>query len=330
MEKLDVLYICDDKFAKIAGISITSLFENNPFEDIAITVYLLLVQVSPHNKKRFEMLARQYHQTIHIMDAENVLREMLNMNIAAYRGSIMTNLRLHFEQFVPDCVQRILYLDCDTIICSSLKEILHIDMKGKLLGMVMDAYGKLLKRAYHLNGAYYNAGVLLINCDKWRNEHWQNRIDMYIQQYGDKLSHPDQDLYNIVCRSEIVKLPVRYNFQTVHRMYSERLYFRYLADEDYYCADEIGEARKRPVILHMVRALGCNPWNEKSNHPDNLIFSHYENLSPWKDGYRAPLQQDFFIRLECFLYKLLPLRCFFPISVTAIKIILFIDRRNKY
>ena len=52
MKELNVLYICDDVFAPIAGVSLTSLFENNSNTQISITVYLLWVGVSSR-KYRF-------------------------------------------------------------------------------------------------------------------------------------------------------------------------------------------------------------------------------------------------------------------------------------
>lgn len=330
MEKLDVMYICDDSFAQIAGISLTSLFENNPSEDLTVTVYLLLVQVSAQNRRRFEMLAQKYHQTIHMLDAEHIFLEITQLNIATYRGSAMTNLRLHFERFIPKSVHRLLYLDCDTIICDSLTEIAHFDMKHKLLGMVLDAYGHLLKKADSAITRYHNAGVLLIDCDKWRKERWQSRIDAFICQNGAGLSHPDQDIYNIVCKEEIALLPIRYNFQPVHRMYSDKLYFRYLADADYYPASEIDAARKRPAIIHMLRVLGSNPWHENSHHPDSPLFAHYEGISFWREGRRIPPKKDVFIQAECLLQKILPAGCFFPISVFAVKIVLAADKHNKY
>lgn len=330
MEKMDLLYICDNAFAELAGISLTSLFENNQNSKFDITVYLLTVDVSEENKQNFSILAQKYNHIVKIIDVKEILIEIQQLDIATYRNSAMTNIRLYFERFVPDNVQRLLYLDCDTIICDSLEELFRFDLSGKLLGMVLDAYGVILNRTQEKNSAYYNAGVILIDCNKWRREQWSVKIIEYIRQYGADFSHPDQDIYNIVCKDDIIKLPIRYNFQTVHRMYSEKLFFRFLAPNEYYSEIEIAEARERPSIVHMIRTLGSNPWNSKRYHPDNSLFRYYKNHSLWRHTPMVQVKSDFFIRIERILYKILPSRFFFPISLCAIKIAQHIDLKNKY
>lgn len=330
MQKLDVLYMCDNAFAQIAGISLTSLFENNPSDEIALTVYLLLVQVSDENHQKFVNLANRYHQTIHLIDAAEAFVEISGENISTYRGSAMTNLRLYFDRFLPDSVQRILYLDCDTLICGSLSDLPHFDMNGKMLGMVLDAYGKLMKSPHSKGLSYYNAGVLLIDCAKWREGQWSSRILEYIRLFGARFPHPDQDIFNILCQKEIIPLPICYNFQTVHRMFSEKLYFRHLAARDYYAKEEISAARKKPVVLHMIRTFGSNPWNCNNIHPDTPLFSYYKEKSPWKEMPPVPLQQDFILRTEQKLYTRLPRWLFFPLSLWAIGIVQRIHKGNTY
>lgn len=329
MEKLDVLYMCNNRFAGIAGISLTSLFMNNRRENISITVYLLLVNVSIENRQRFDTLARQFHQTIHLIDCGNVYQELQDGNIPAYRGSSMTNLRLYFDRFVPDSVERLLYLDSDTLICASLSELSHIDMHGKMLGMGFDAYGRQFT-SHRCPENYYNAGVLLIDCSQWRSGRWYTRIMDYMEKNTVHFSHPDQDIFNIICREEILTLPIKYNFQTVHRLYSDKTYFRSLAPKKYYSIQEIEEARDKPAVLHMIRSLGCNPWNYKSSHPDTALFLQYKAVSLWNDMPESPVKQDAVISVERFLYKVLPPSVFLPLSLLAIKLVQKVDKSNKY
>lgn len=330
MDQIDVLYMCDDSFAPIAGVSMTSLFENNPSDKIAVTVYLMVINVSEENWKRFSLLAQKYHQTIHIIDAAAAYEDLCKTDIPTYRGSAMTNLRLYFDRYVPKTVSRLLYLDCDTLICGSLTMLSLFNMDGKLLGMVKDAYGSLLKRTRGDTASYYNAGVLLIDCNRWRSELWTAKIQEYISQNCVHLTHPDQDIYNIVCKKEIISLPICCNFQTVHRMYSDQVYFHCMPSTNYYPVDEIAVARRSPLILHMIRTLGGNPWNCGCIHPDRMIFLHYKEISLWKNVPEFPIKNDPIISIEKVLYKVLPPQFFFPISLWAIRIIQTIDKNNTY
>lgn len=318
MNSLDIIYICDNGFAEVAGISILSLFENNPKEQISLKVHILGVQISQVNKQRFERLGKQYGQTVEVLDATEQYKKIQKLNLSSYRGSEMTNLRLHFDQMISNEIQRVLYIDCDTIVCGKLQGLCDFELNGKLLGMVYDAYGKILNE--EKDSAYYNAGVLLIDCERWRREHWCEKIENFIASNTRKLVHPDQDVFNIVCKNEIEVLPMNYNLQVVHREYSERLYFRYLAPETYYTKEEVQDACENPAILHMIRYLGTNPWyTDGKLHPDYQQFQKYKMQSEWAENRATVMKTYFVIRCERMLHKILPKRVFFPISIAAIR-----------
>ena len=326
----NVLYMCDDSFAPIAGISITSLFESHRETKASITVFLLEVNVSEKNKEKFLRLAEQYHQKIILIDAAKALEEIEKLNIASYRGSSMTNLRLCFERFIPENVDKLLYLDCDTLICRPIAELADFDMQGNLLGMVLDAYGAVLDQKEKREAVYYNAGVLLIDCIKWRREHWTEKIMDYIRERGAQFSHPDQDIFNIICRKEIIRLPLDYNFQVVHRVYSDQLFFRWLAPRRYYSASEIKAVRVNPRILHMVRIFGCNPWHENNSHPDKEVFEKNKNISLWRDMKMQQMENNGLIMVEKLLFSILPKCVVFPISIWTIRFIQNLDLFSGY
>ena len=319
VKELSVLYITDEKFAPLVGVSVTSLFKNNPVECIVLTVYILTTNMSMKNQAKFTDLAKNYEQTIHIINVGGELERIEKLNLSKYRGSAMTNLRLCFDKFIPQQVQRMLYVDADTIICGSIEELVDFDMQGKMLGMVHDAYGKIIADKGHEGDAYYNAGVILFDCVKWRKGMWRKRIIRYINHNGAQFAHPDQDIYNILCKKEIVCLPIRYNFQPIHQMYSDKVVCSHLGRYDYYSKEEIAEGRDDPAILHMVRVFGRNPWHKKNVHPFDAQYKRYKALSPWKKYPDDKIKISFAIRSEIWLHKLLPESIFFPISLFAIR-----------
>ena len=320
MKELSVLYVTDEKFAPIVGVSVTSLFENNPADEIALTVYILTTDMGPENQSCFEWLEEKYKQKIHIIGVGEQLKKIERLNLAQYRGSAMTNLRLCFDKFIPQHVQRLLYVDADTIICGNVGHLADMEMEDKMLGMVYDAYGDIIADAEHKNDAYYNAGVILIDCEKWRKGMWRKRIIKYINHYGAQFAHPDQDIFNIVCRSEIIRLPICYNFQPVHHIYKDKLFLRYLGKNQYYSASEISKGRRAPVILHLVRTYGRNPWHENNNHPFNEIYQEYKNNSFWNKYPEEKKRVGIVISVEVMLEKILPASVFFPLSLKAIQI----------
>lgn len=317
MKTINVMYMCDNGFAPIAGVSITSLFKNNL--ENSIKVYLLAVDINEENCNKFINLAEDFGQEIDIIDAKKELMEIKKLGLSLYRGSAMTNLRLYFERLIPLDIERLIYIDCDTIVSQSLEELMGYDMQEKMLGMVLDAYADLINIYRYKKNPYYNAGVILIDCMKWRKEKWEEKIIKFIKYKRIDFLHPDQDIYNIVCKDEISCLPIKYNFQPVHRIYPESIYFKYLSKEEYYAEDEIREARENPYIIHMIRVLGENPWHCSSKHPDKEIFDKYMLESKWRDMERKKIKISIVIKIERVLNKILPKRIFFPVSLLGIK-----------
>lgn len=331
MKKLNIIYIFDNYFSDVAGVSLTSLLYNNPVDEIELTIYLLTVNLDGANLEKINKIKKESRQRIIVIDASKTYEKILQLGLTSYRGSAMTNLRLYFNELVPIVdLERMLYIDCDTIVCDSLNELADFDMKHKLMGMVYDPYGKIMRNKKHTSELYYGAGIILIDCKRWVNEKWIDKITDFIKNNSMHLAHPDQDLLNIVCEGEIITLPIKYNFQPVHKMYNDDLYFKILAPSTYYSCAEIQEARNAPVIVHMIRTLGCNPWEEQSIHPDNDLFRKYKNISEWKDTKYRKIKNDIVIKIERGLFKILPTKCFFSLHVFVIKIVQFLHRGNKY
>ena len=119
---------------------------------------------------------------------------------------------------------------------------------------------------------YFNAGVLLINIEYWREHNLQDVFWNYMKENIDKLKQHDQDVLNYTCRDCKVNLPFIYNSQDGFGY--NRAYF----DVKKY-AQELPQALTAPVILHFT---ANKPWEKECDHPYKNEFFKYQNLTPWK------------------------------------------------
>ena len=129
---------------------------------------------------------------------------------------------------------------------------------------------------YTSDKGYFNSGVLLMNLAYWREHNISHVFSWYIQEHGDKLKHPDQDVLNVVLKDAKVLLPLKYNFQSAF------LYKRAFQSFDY-CkySKEIGEAVGDPIVLHLS---GARPWmSAKYRHPFEDEFFRYRNKTIWRN-----------------------------------------------
>jgi lipopolysaccharide biosynthesis glycosyltransferase len=89
--------------------------------------------------------------------------------------SKLTYARFLTPQIFPATVSRVLYLDCDILVLDDLGKFCTTDLERHLLGAIHDGLDVQIKRnAVQLNVPrvrdYFNAGVLLIDLDQWREK----------------------------------------------------------------------------------------------------------------------------------------------------------------
>lgn len=116
----------------------------------------------------------------------------------------MALMRLAFSKILPD-VDRILYLDVDTIVNANIEELFEIDMKDKAVCGIRDK-GMPGKDS----NPYVNSGVLLMNLDYIRNSNLDDRM-IEMLNTKERYLYPDQDVMNIVCANHKGLISDKYN-----------------------------------------------------------------------------------------------------------------------
>ncbi len=116
--------------------------------------------------------------------------------------------RIFAAKYLPQDLDRILYLDSDTLVINSLKELYNIDFDDNYF-IAATHIKKLLHKFHEIrlnikeNEPYINTGVLLINLDKLRNENIEEKVVKYVQENEKKLMLPDQDIISALYGDKI-------------------------------------------------------------------------------------------------------------------------------
>lgn len=315
---MNVLYQFNELYAPFAGTSIVSLLENN--KENEITIYILGENLSENSISRFEKIGRDYDKNIVVKDTKEIIEAMKVWGIPSYRGSYAANLRLLLPYFLDETVKRVLYLDSDTIVNSSISDFYEMPLNDKTVAMVLDSLGSSYKVKYlglKKSDYYYNSGVVLYDLEKWREKEYSEKIIEHVKLGNSHYASPDQDLINVICKEDILRISPRYNFQPVHMVYSTRIYFNCYGQKGYYSAEEIETAKKNVVIYHSFRFVGEFPWNEGTRHPYKDMFNYYLKISPWRNYIGQPADISFFMKIERFLYMILPKSIFLKIFIIS-------------
>ena len=150
-------------------ISMISFFENNPDYEPE-EVFFLDYGIHPANKGKLDGIAARYGRRITYLNAKAVTDVVKREypNLKGWHGSMAPNAKPFVEQIIPDYVERLLFIDADTVVAGSVAELKTIDMSGKALGVVpVNLGGELIRKGKLklVNGSriYFNSGVLLFN-----------------------------------------------------------------------------------------------------------------------------------------------------------------------
>lgn len=302
---MDFVYQFNEEYVPYAGVSISSIIDSH--KGCNLTFHILGEGLSGQSIFKLKLLETQ-KIIIKIYSTDIIIEKMKNMNLPAYRNSYAANLRMFLPLFLDVSIERILYLDADTVIVKNLQELFSIDLKGYCAAMVLDSlaakYGVLI--GLDECEPYFNSGVILFNMTEWRNGRFTEQIVEHIKKVRNFYPAPDQDLINIVCKGKIKILPMKYNYQPIHNVISLKCYTRTFMTKLYYSCSEIERTKNEVKIMHCFRFLGEFPWHQNNMHPFSKDFDIYLTKSPWCDYKKKKAVCPLILKIEKFIYIILP------------------------
>lgn len=116
-----------------------------------------------------------------------------------------TFARLFAPQYLKDDFERILYLDIDILIVRDFSFLLDLEM-SQTLAAVPENFDSMYKSFGTYDFPYFNAGILLINTQKWHEEKILEQCLEVIQDRG-PFNCQDQDALNLVFENRWQVLP---------------------------------------------------------------------------------------------------------------------------
>jgi lipopolysaccharide biosynthesis glycosyltransferase len=285
---MDVVYAFDDRFSVLVGVSIESLLYNNVDVFDRIDLHLLLHEVSEENKAKVLGIIRRYDpngETVKPHIYEDVDTTALEGLKTTRDWSIMTWARLLLPCFLPEDMDKVLYLDCDTVIDGSLKLLWDTDIDGYSVAGVLDCVAYAIAERERtldlLSKPYINAGVLLVNLEKWRGNRLSEKTILYAQNHPD-LTYVDQDAINELIGEKKI-LDIKYNnngnrvmrYLRVSRKSRRYVYGQY---EKKALLDDV----RHTVIVHYSGSAYFNGLFD-SFRAAFSVFKKYKRMGPYKD-----------------------------------------------
>lgn len=278
---MNILYTLNDKFVPQVGTCMCSVCENNKdIEDI--TFYVVSYGITADNKKKMKQLVKSYKRNIKIIELDD-LKKYFNFDFDTLGWSPVIIARLLVDKLIKDDIDRILYLDGDTLVIDSLKGFYATDLHGKTLGMSIEpTVNKNRFAELDIEGyPYYNSGVLLIDMKRWKKINAGEKIINYYRKHDGKLFAADQDALNGALKKEIYSVLPRYNFYNIFYTYPYGYMKKLMRPLEYFTKDDYDFCVKNPCIIHFLGEE--RPWRKGNTHKYRKQYEHYLKLTPWKD-----------------------------------------------
>lgn len=281
---MNIMYAFDNNYAEIAAVSIKSLMESNP---AVVNFYLVLDNVSEQNKVMMEEMISEHGSTVTFL-ANPPIRELLGVDLKTLRWSDSAYSRLFLKELFGEgtSIDRLIYIDCDTLIVGSLIELYETDTEGYLGAACLECMSNMHKRIVGASKKdnYINTGMLLIDVQKWIKEGIQEKTSEFIRKYNGKTEYVDQGVINGTISNEFKLVSPKYNLTALAYDFTYKEMQIYRKPSFGYSEDEWEEAKNDPRIIHFTTSfLSIRPWYEGSMHPYAGSWKEVHDRTPWKN-----------------------------------------------
>ena len=226
----------------------------NAEHDVLLNYHILVPQsLSTGDKAKIKELEQRFDNCrINLIVMGD---EYDKLDTANGRLSPTAYYRLSLPGLVPT-VDKLLWLDCDTLIRKDLSPIFAIDMDDLYFLGVQDY--RWFKVFGHPDDRYICSGVLLMNLKKMRQDNLEQKLKDFLVLHDKDADVQDQTAINSVGYDGIRFLPPKYAIFCFPLKGGIDEYLDSNKNGNY-TRQELEEAIKDPIVVHITKKPWCKP-----------------------------------------------------------------------
>lgn len=262
---MNVLFGLDDGFARPGAVAIASVDRHLTDSD---RIWVFHLAMSDHHRRRIDHVV--VNASLEFVDCGSLIEPSWtppgHLTSATY-------LRFLAADLLSD-VGRCLYLDGDVVVRRDPSELFDLDMSQHTLAAVRSRVAPFVaspggvvhwsEAGIPSTAASFNAGVLVMNLDRWRDLDATAKLTDYLRRFGTEMLLADQEAMNAVLHDEWIQLDRTWNYIT------------------HVTESFLPQPELEPTDPHIVHFAGrSKPWS----YDRKPIFSEdwYEllDLTPW-------------------------------------------------
>ena len=253
MSKINVSLACDNNYAKHAGVVIASILANASSDD-ELVFFILDGGISEEFKNDILSLQSIKACNINFIKIDESMFEDYKKVQTHFYITLPTYYRLKLPSLLPD-VGRIIYFDCDFVICSSLAELYNTDIGDNIIAGVNDTNKHKVKE----NPSYINAGMIVFDLDKMRENNTEEEFLNWTKAHTETIKTGDQEIINEVLKGRIKVLEPEWNVQSSN----------FINRSSY---------TRHPKAIHIL----AKAWIYATQSVHKKEYFKYLQMTPWK------------------------------------------------
>ena len=215
--EIPIFFACDEGFVKYTMVSMKSIMENAD-RSRKYHIYILHMGITEATQAKVIAMADEEF-AIDFVDVTDKMKSIADkLPIRDYYSNTT-----YFRLFIPDMFpqyRKALYIDSDTIVVGNIAE-LYDHKLGKLYAGVCpdrvvaqtDILGDYVEKVLGVKRTrYFNAGVMLMNCSQFRENHLLDEFLEMLHVYLFVVAQ-DQDYLNLICKNQVLYMEPKWNAQ---------------------------------------------------------------------------------------------------------------------
>ena len=212
---IPIFFSCDDRFIKYTIVSMRSIMEHASRE-YQYVIHILNTDICDEMKQAACDMANE-HFEICFEDVTEYLKSVSEKLPLRDYYSKTTYYRMFIAEMFPQ-YDKAIYIDSDTIVLGDIARLYHHDLGDFYVGAAneqvmiqVDTYGEYVEKVLGIDRhQYFNAGLLLINCQQFRENKVLEQFVELLHQYNFVVTQ-DEDYLNIICKDRVLFLEQTWN-----------------------------------------------------------------------------------------------------------------------
>ena len=269
MDRMRILVTLNENYLPQLHVLLTSLWVNNPGEEIEL--YLMHRSIPAEKLAVVAHRCRDWGYGFHPI---RIGEELFQDAPATRQYPHEMYDRLLAAHYLPERLDKILYLDPDILVINPLRPLWETDLAGNLFAAAAhtgktDLANSINRVRLGTDHDYYNSGVLVMDLRQLRRTVEPQALFRYAADHARELLLPDQDMLNVLFGDRTLPL------DDAVWNYDARNYNTYRLSGA--VERDVGWVMGHTAILHFCGK--AKPWKPRYPYRFGVLYQHYASLT---------------------------------------------------